>query len=189
MSISIIARLAPLAILVACSPTSIGRDSEAPPAEVENLPDAACDAQDVPGLCINEFMAHDDGPDWIEIHNGDEEPVSMAGMLLWSEDGGTGGGQQSWNFPEDLILEPGAFLLVICDQGDGEEDGQLHASFCIERQDGTLLLLDESGSSSVTLNAISYGYQVSRVSSARWPDGGLEWVSMEEPTPGSSNSP
>jgi hypothetical protein len=137
---------------------------------------------DVPPVMVNEFMAYDSpDPDWIEIYNRDTESVDMTGMQLSCIDANT---QDTWTFPEGLEIEPMGFLLVFCDEGDDEGDGQLHASFRIERNEGTIYLFDQNAS---VVNAINYAYQRDGISAARIPDGEFSWDFVDEPTPGESN--
>ncbi len=134
-------------------------------------------------VLVNEFLAYDPpSSDWIEIYNRSAEPVAMAGMRLACEDSNP---QEVFTFPDDLVIEPAGFAVVICDEEEGEGDGELHAPFRIERHQGTITLLDADD---MAVNTVGYAYQDQGVSAARVPDGELTWIFEEEPTPGESNA-
>ena len=150
---------------------------DAPTVEDEDTP-----AWDSMAVFVNEFMAYDPpNSDWIEIYNGSDELVSMTGATLSCDDANE---QDPFVFPLDVDVEPGGFLVVICDQGEGEGDGALHAPFRIERHDGTIHLRDQEG---VSINSVSYAYQAQGISAARIPDGAATWDFVYDPTPGESN--
>ncbi len=179
--------LASLTLLAACSPSGQVHDSdpgshvwdtgEAP--LVEDLDDAT---DHIPELSINEFMAYDSpDPDWIELYNDSDELMDLSGSVLSSEDDDP---QDPWVFPKGVTLESKGFLLIYCDNGVNEGDGELHASFALERHDGIIYWHDAQGE---RISAISYAYQNTGISAARSPDGGGIWFFDDSPTPGASN--
>ena len=149
-----------------------------------------------PLLIINEFQAYgfedpatgERDPDWVEVHCFDTYPVSLEGLSLWSDDGGDGDGQRPWEFPADAVLEPNTYLVVICD--DRESTGtELHASFRLERNSGTLRLYftEDGGDAALDIDSVEYGYQWEGRSCGRHPDAGQPWTATGSPTPGFAN--
>ncbi len=142
-----------------------------------------------PLLVINEFKAHENYKrDWIEIYSFDIGPVSMAGLSLWADDGGVGDDQQPWEFPPEVTIEPNDYLVVFCDQNESTED-ELHASFRIERDDGSLRLFftEHAADWESSIDHVDYGFQDGGESCARQPDAGLTWDEKREHTRGASN--
>ena len=130
-----------LAMLAAGNPSGQVSDSDPGPRLwdtgeeplVEDLDDAP---DDIPTLSINEFIAYDlSNSDWIELYNDSDEEQDLSGSVLSSEDDDP---QVPWVFPEGVTLESKGFLLIYCDNGAGEGDGALHASFALERHDGII---------------------------------------------------
>lgn len=68
-------------------------------------------------------------PDWIELQNIGEEPVSLSGWRV-----SDGEGRYGWTLPDELI-EPGQFLLLYADRG---EDG-LHTDFALSEGESVYL--------------------------------------------------
>ncbi len=82
-------------------------------------PGAPTATGDVPPLVITEIMYHhapqylatgtvDDPEEWVELHNAGSETVSLAGVRLR--------GGADFDFPPDLTLAPGAYLVVAGDK-------------------------------------------------------------------------
>ena len=143
----------------------------------------------VPLLLINEFMASNDTTiadpqgefdDWIEIYNGGEDTVYLAGMYLTDDLSDP----DKWEFP-DIFITPGGFLLVWAD-GDAGDPG-LHTNFKLSASGEQIGLYDISGG--VPIDTLSFGVQTTDVSYGREADGGETWTFFTEPTPGSSNNP
>jgi len=143
----------------------------------------------VPLLLINEFMASNDTTiadpqgefdDWIEIYNGGEDTVYLAGMYLTDDLSDP----DKWEFP-DIFITPGGFLLVWAD-GDAGDPG-LHTNFKLSASGEQIGLYDISGG--VPIDTLSFGVQTTEVSYGREADGGETWTFFTEPTPGSSNNP
>ena len=99
---------------------------------------------------ISEFLADNGGtltdtegrtPDWIEIHNPDNEAYDLGGHFLADSAG-------RWRFPENTILEPDGYLLVYArglEVPTGAE-GELNTSFRLNRDGEPLKLLGDDGS-------------------------------------------
>ena len=140
-------------------------------------------------LLINEFLADNDQfnpdeageyDDWLEIYNSGPEDVHLSGKYLTDDPLNL----TKWMFPfGGVALESGGHLLVWCDE-DQEQPG-IHTNFKLSRGGEFIALVDIDG---VTiLDAINFGPQQSDVSYGRLPDGGLDWVTFDSPTPGASN--
>ena len=139
---------------------------------------------------ITEFMADNrvtirdgfgDASDWIEIHNPNNEPMSLAGYGL-SDDPGL---PLKWQFPNDATIEPHGYLLVFASSRDQtrDADGWLHASFSIDAQGETILLTAPDGTTVLDRFA-NYPEQTEDLAYGRTLDG--QWTFLE-PTPKAAN--
>ncbi len=146
---------------------------------------------DVP-LCINEFMAANsstladpqgDYDDWIELYNGTNAPIDVAGMYLTDDLGAP----RKWQIPagnQAVTTVPAQGYLLIWADDEGNEAG-LHAGFGLSRDSGAIGLVDVDGAT--LIDAIEYGEQVADTSYGRLPDGTENWFFMGSPSPGSTN--
>ena len=118
---------------------------------------------------ITEFMAANDSAladengefsDWIEIHNPDTTPISLAGYFL--TDNATN--LHKWTFPT-VTLNPGAYWVVFA-SGKNRADpaGQLHTDFQLSADGGYLALVAPDGVTVVSAFAPSYPPQFENVS-------------------------
>jgi len=123
-------------------PSAATTGSVARSGAVEPLP-----AQEPVSLCINEFMAanatslmlHNATPDWIEIHNPTEDPISLEGWSI-SDDPAEPGRH---TFSEGLSISAGSFLLLLA---DGSPDlGPAHLDFRLSVEGESLILTSPSG--------------------------------------------
>lgn len=144
------------------------------------------DGQEWPRLWINEFMASNKEtlqdstgatPDWLEIYNPTSEAVDLEG----------------WTVSDDLAdpekhtlgaveIPAGGFLLLFAG-GTPEVDDQ-HLSFKLSAAGEEIGLFSPGGQVS---DELEYGVQEQDVSTARTTDGGAEWATTADPTPGESN--
>ena len=148
----------------------------------------ACDEQSGPqdNLCINEFMASNSWTtpdengaysDWIEIHNPNEETVSLTGLTITDD----------LTDPEkhilvDLEIEGGEYLLF---WADGTEDAKdTHLPFKLDQGGESLGLFHADGS---VIEALDYDTQATDFSASRIPDCSDAWEIVDEPTPETSN--
>ena len=140
-------------------------------------------------LVINEFMAsnsttiQDEGgayPDWVEIYNTTNSPISMNGYFLTDDLAE----KNKWAFPDTTIAAKG-FLLIWAD--DDEKEGPLHTSFNLSKGGEDIGLYQQSGQTFNAINTLSYGAQTTDVSYGRDKDGSSNFVFMNDPTPGASN--
>lgn len=143
----------------------------------------------VHSLVINELMAsnsstiQDEGgsyPDWVEIFNPTNAPISMSGYFLTDDLNEN----DKWAFP-DTTIEAEGFLLVWAD--DDEKEGPMHASFNLSKDGEDLGLYKRNGENFTVVNSLTFGPQTTDVSYARDGDGDGSFVFREEPTPGFRN--
>jgi len=142
-------------------------------------------------LVINEFMAQNeaflpdsqgDYDDWIEIYNGGEDAVDLAGYYLTDDLSDPARWQVPLDRPSATTVGAGGYLLL---WADGEVDeGPLHASFRLGAAGDSVGLYDVQ---KVLLDSITFGVQTEDVSYGRFPDGGDDWQTLENPTPGRPN--
>ena len=146
-------------------------------------------ASDVP-LVINEFMASNaatfadaagEYDDWVEIYNTCGSSIDLGGMFLTDKADNLG----KWDFPQGTRINAGEFLLVWCDEdGDKPQDG-LHANFKLSAGGEFIALVDIDTIS--VIDHISFGPQTTDISYGREIDGGENWITFIDPTPGYSN--
>ncbi len=142
-----------------------------------------------PRLFINEFMAsnqetkadnYDEYEDWIEIYNGEDFDVSLAGYYLTDNLANI----QKWAFPA-IILPAKDHLLIWAD--DQLNQSGIHANFKLDK-DGEQIGLFKG---SATVDSITYGPQATDISYGRKSDGDPVWARFESPhnppTPGAAN--
>jgi spore coat protein CotH len=143
-----------------------------------------------PQIFINELMAannstiaDDNGEydDWIEIFNGDSEPVWLGDKYLSDNINNP----SKWRLP-DVILQSGGFILIWADNQPGQ--GPEHATYKLDAAGEEVGLFDAASTGYFMLDSISYGMQSDDISMGRYTDGGLPWINFNEPTPGYSNT-
>jgi len=140
-------------------------------------------------ISINEIMASNasvipdedgDFSDWIELYNGGEDLVNLAGYGLSD----SYNNPFKWIFPE-VTLQSGEFLLVFA-SGKNKTDpsGNLHTSYSISAAGEEILLTHPNGT---RIDAIAPVCIPTDVSYGRSPDGSLQLLYFDQPTPGFSN--
>ncbi len=92
------------------------------------------------GVVVSEFMARNlttltdedgDYSDWIEIENQGLSPVDLAGWFLTDDPRDL----DQWMFPPDLVLEPGARLVIFASAKDRSVAGSpLHTNFRLSEE-------------------------------------------------------
>jgi hypothetical protein len=117
---------------------------------------------------ISEFMAANDSgladedgefSDWIEIHNPDAAPVSLAGFHLTDDQTKP----NKWTFPA-VTLDPGAYLVVFASGKDRTDPTRrLHTNFQLTSEGEYLALVAPSGAA-VSAFAPAYPPQFENVS-------------------------
>jgi hypothetical protein len=139
-------------------------------------------------LCINEFMPDNRAtwavgdlfPDWVELHNPEPTPVSLAGWSM-SDDRA----EPDKDALDDDLVVPGNGFLVLLATGD-DSLGPEHLSFKLSADGGDIVLVDGAGRSSI----VGYGVVASDWAVARSPDcctGEDCLVSVFAGTPGETN--
>ena len=132
-------------------------------------------------------LADEDGEfsDWIEVHNPDSAPISLAGYHL--TDNATN--LNKWTFPA-VTLNPGAYLVVFA-SGKNRVDpaGRLHTDFQLSADGEYLALVAPDGLTVISAFAPAYPPQFENVSCGL---GGRasspEWSFFSTPTPGAANA-
>jgi len=144
------------------------------------------------GLCINEFMMNNEGilydedgdcPDWVELRNTSDKPVSLLGYGLSDKYDDP----MKWVFP-DITLEPGAYLLILLSGKEKTytaENPYLHASFKLGDTDDGLILSNEKG---LLIERIGIAQVPDNISYGRDPEDPTQWKFFTRPTPGKANS-
>jgi hypothetical protein len=139
-------------------------------------------------LFINEFMADNDNvvldpsgehDDWVELYNGGSTGVQLTGMYLTDKSDNL----VKWRFTQpDLVLGPGAFLVVWCDEQETQPG--IHANFKLSTSGEYMALVDTNGVS--IIDSLSFGVQQTDIAFGRFPDGSNTWAFLT-PSPGQPN--
>ena len=129
-------------------------------------------------LVINELLADnatiqadqdDEFDDWIEIHNNDNVPISLAGFTLTDDPTNPA----KWTFPAGTSVSADGYLMVWADE-DEEQDG-LHAAFRLSAAGETVLLLDAAGR---LIDSLAYPEQRTDISHGRFANGTGPFLDM-----------
>ncbi len=137
------------------------------------------------GLVINEVQAANrttltgqggSTPDWIELYNPDRKPRSLKGMRIRLSD-------RVHHFEQDLWVPARGHLLLLADGRLSE--GPEHLGFRLDRDGGSLLLVDRDGTS--ILDVFTFGALSTDRSMGRLPDGGSAWSIFHLPSPAQPN--
>ncbi len=144
-------------------------------------------------LFINEFLADNvadiadefgEHDDWIEIYNGGDDSVNVAGLYITDDLGEP----LKWRIPFSdstrTTISPKGFLILWADGTPTQ--GLTHLGFRLSANGEEIGLYDAD--SSRFLDTISFGPQSADISRGRQPDGGPVWNFFNETTPGSANS-
>ncbi|MCD6332880.1 MAG: CotH kinase family protein [Bacteroidales bacterium] len=137
-------------------------------------------------VVINEVMASNasayidpdegDFSDWIELYNIGENPVDLTGFYL-SDNSGI---PDKWQFPENVTVPRGGYLLVMADH----INRGLHTNFAISRDGESLLLVDNEGN---LIDRVDIPAQLPDISYGRDPESLQTWKFFGEPSPGREN--
>ncbi len=140
-------------------------------------------------LVINEFMASNDSAlddeygefdDWIEIFNTGTGSVWLGNKFL-SDDLTD---RNKWKLP-DQYLGPGEMVLIWADGQDSQ--GTHHANFKLSGSGEEIGLFDAPSTGFQLLDRVIYSAQTTDRSYARSPDGGIDWIMVDNPTPSGMN--
>jgi len=146
-------------------------------------------------LVINEFMASNDTGledefgthnDWIEIYNTSSSSVNMGGWYITDDLDNL----VKWQIPatnSDLTTIPANGYLILWADVEPEQ-GVLHLNFKLGK-DGESIGISKVINDVVTLvDQVTFGAQLTDVSSGRCPNGSGSFVKMYTPTPLSINN-
>jgi large repetitive protein len=159
----------------------------------------ACDKYDSPigitpppvesALVINEFMADNASyadengnfGDWIEIFNGTDSEVDIAGYYI-TDDLAI---YDIWQIPtgdESTIIPSGGHLILWADKDPTQ--GVLHVNIKLGSSGEAIGLYDDFGA---MIDEYTFGAQELDVSEGRETDGSDNWVTLSTPSPGLTN--
>jgi hypothetical protein len=142
---------------------------------------------------ISEFMAANDGgladeegefSDWIEIHNPEVAPISLAGYHLTDN----AANLSEWTIPA-ITLNPGAYLVIFASGKDRTDPARrLHTDFQLSADGEYLALVAPDGATVVSAFAPGYPPQFENESFGVAPAGPSPgWTFFSTPTPGAAN--
>lgn len=138
------------------------------------------------GLRISELMASNsetledsfgNSADWIELHNTTEEPIDLTGMYLSDSKKDL----ERYRFPDGLIIEPGAYLIIFCSGLKKNVEDELHTPFKLSASGETVYLMQDG----LAVDIVTFPKQVSDISYALCEDG--TYAFTIDPTPGEAN--
>jgi hypothetical protein len=142
------------------------------------------------GLVINEFCADNDNvipdsagdyDDWVEIFNPTSDNIPLSGMYLTDKPNNL----IKWQFPENINIGAGEYLIVWCDEE--QEEGSLHTNFGLNSDIGEFIGLTSSDGVTI-IDSVTFGLQSTDISYGRFPDASSNWQFFNQPTPGYSNN-
>ena len=145
----------------------------------------------VTGVFVNELLASNDATladeagefdDWIEIYNGTDAPITLAGAFL------TDDATEPTKFAlPDVTVAAGGFVIVWAD--DDTDQGPLHAPFKLSAGGEEVALFVGDGQGALALaDLVAFGPQETDVSFGRATDGAADLVFFDAPTPGAPNA-
>ncbi|MCD4789339.1 MAG: CotH kinase family protein [Bacteroidales bacterium] len=144
-------------------------------------------------LFINEFMADNDTTiadpqgefdDWIELFNDGEQYVNIGGMFITDDLDNPTIWQIPGTSPDSTIILPGEFLLLWAD--DDSDDGIYHLEIKLSASGEQIGIFAQDGLT--VLDSLTFSAQSTDISFGRRFDGGTNWLFMNKPTPGESNT-
>jgi hypothetical protein len=142
-----------------------------------------------PKLFINEFMATNSSviadefgeyDDWIEIYNGAGSPVWLGDKYLSDNLSQP----SKWALPQ-LTLNAGDYLLIWADNDLGQ--GSKHAGFKLSAEGEQIGIFTSPASGSLPIDILTYGQQITDISSGLLPNGDGMIQLLAAATPGGSN--
>jgi len=139
-------------------------------------------------VSINEFVAANDSglqdedgdyPDWIELFNDSENPVSLEGWSLTDDPAVP----DKWQFPA-VTMDAGGYLVVFASDKD-RTMGELHTNFKLGK-DGEYLALSDSEGTIKSAFDPAFPPQIDNFSYGRLPES-ADYGHSHIPTPGEQN--
>lgn len=130
-------------------------------------------------LWINEAAlrsATDPEPDWVELYNSGDLPVSLDGFCLSDDPADPG----KWSFPAATVIHAHSWLVILL---NGKDQG-LEAGFKLSANDAVYLYAPDKASLIDQSPALTAGTPSTH---QRSPDGGSVWTISSTPTPGKMN--
>ena len=135
-------------------------------------------------MAINDSIIVDEEgnyEDWVEIVNITDETILLDGFFLSDN----GNNLTKWQFPnENIEIQSDEYILVWTDNDD--EDGPLHTNFVLNGSGEFLLITAPDGIE--IIDSLSFGPQIDDRSMGRDPDGTGDWLFLDTPSPGLSNT-
>lgn len=138
------------------------------------------------GLRINEIMASNtesledsfgNTADWIELHNTTDHPIDLTGMYLSD----TKKDLERYQFPDGLIIEPDAYLIIFCSGLKKNVADELHTPFKLSASGESIYLMQEG----LAVDILTFPQQISDIAYALDEDGMYSFTSTA--TPGEAN--
>jgi hypothetical protein len=143
-------------------------------------------------IFINEIMASSGGgfpdpadgasDDWFEIYNSGSSPIDLSGWAF-SDDASDLNKSVLPDNNTELTVPAKGYLVFWAD--DTPDQGARHLSFKLSSTNGDKLFLTKSNGT--IADSLSFGPQTQEVSYGRMPDGGNNWQTFSQATPGRKN--
>ena len=125
--------------------------------------------------------ANGDASDWIELSNSGVEAEDLGGYALSNSEFDA----RLWVVPDGTTVEPGERLVVFASGENATVGSELHASFSLSDERGSVLLSAPDGS---IVDALRYPAQTENVSFGRFPDPDGPFQYLLVPSPGKENT-
>ena len=139
-----------------------------------------------PQLRITEIMASNGNtledafgryPDWIELHNESNEPISLEHYSLTDKSSKPA----KYSFPAGAVIQPGEYIIVFASGAKKDIADEYHASFKLSASGEVVYLLKDG----FLVDAVFFGQQERDISFALDHDGVFKQTLT--PTPGAAN--
>lgn len=133
---------------------------------------------------VNDHFADEYGEfdDWIEIYNGDLEPVWLDEVYLTDDFDDA----LKWKIDGPYKIQPGGFLIIWL---DGQpQQGALHAPFKLKSGGEQIAITQQIGTEIVWIDSLSFGHIPMNTTLGRIRDGDPNFVLLSGITPGYSNN-
>jgi len=143
-----------------------------------------------PGLFVNEFMAsntstiadeYGEYDDWIEIYNGDNNPVWLGDKYLTDNLNKP----DKWQLPQ-MNLNAGEFLLIWADGTPNQ--GDHHTNYKLATEGEQIGIFTSPANGSIPIDILTYGQQSPDVPNGLLPNGAGMMRVLLTPSPAASNN-